>query len=196
MLEGSVRDSYLRRMSPDDFSSKRYGRLCLQTGSKRILQKGFCYYCGKPIPDRKKRKYCSDLCRYQNNPSFYWDDLCRLVYERDNRNCIICAKLGNDFRKNKQSHGVLIIHHAIPLELGGTSRLDNLYAVCEYHHRKLHSACAQCRRNLFFWDSPDGINHCSWYIELALYHLEYPHLTKLEKIAAQCICLDKFVGGN
>lgn len=57
-----------------------------------------------------------------------WDDLRRMIYERDHYECANCAA----------SDVELHAHHIVPLSLGGTNRMTNLITLCRTCHELLH----------------------------------------------------------
>jgi len=68
----------------------------------------------------RDRQLASDL------PS-YWSDLSQLAMERDNHRCGNCG-----------SEVDLLVHHIIPLSLGGSNELGNLRTLCRSCHARLH----------------------------------------------------------
>ncbi len=108
-----------------------YGSYKVLTGSEGT---GKCWWCGKPFPDNRARRFCSLPCRskYQNN--FYWTWAANNALRRARYRCHECGIKGK-----RRLH----VHHIVPLK--GSDRMvnllnkpDNLVVLCKKCHRKYH----------------------------------------------------------
>ncbi|MDP2918774.1 MAG: hypothetical protein Q8O43_00945 [Dehalococcoidia bacterium] len=46
-----------------------FGQYTILTGHEG---KGNCWFCGAGFPDKRSRRFCSNICRSKYQESFYW----------------------------------------------------------------------------------------------------------------------------
>ena len=68
----------------------------------------------------------STLLRTQFKASLMTNKFRQQVLERDNYTCNVC--------KQVYDRKILVVHHVIPLSLGGKDTLDNMITVCTKKH--------------------------------------------------------------
>lgn len=86
-----------------------------------------CLDCRRLIPSGSRCRACQR--RYR--PGVARSTLPRLAKARDGYRCRICGHPGSP-------DNPLVVHHLVPLALGGSNALDNLMTLCQRHHRELH----------------------------------------------------------
>jgi 5-methylcytosine-specific restriction endonuclease McrA len=94
--------------------------------------KGNCLYCGKPLPEHR-RKYCCDSHgnKYRIAVSEFeyldWRIMRRRVLKRDNHECQDCGAEADE------------VHHKLPIYKGGEEfDPDNCISLCHSCHVKRH----------------------------------------------------------
>ena len=106
-----------------------------------------CLYCNKEFPNKSNKKFCSrqhkSLYSRRKNYSIHNNRnkkknkrsagalLRELLFSFLGN---ICSKCGN----SKQEGNKLVIHHIVPIFLGGENIRENVTVLCEKCHKELH----------------------------------------------------------
>jgi 5-methylcytosine-specific restriction endonuclease McrA len=115
-----------------------------------------CTMCGRGYPQAgRSTGKCPDCQReYDRNRSRTRRATSSAVRDRDSRVWQL-ARAGARARDGGCAHrkrggcrGRLSVHHIVPLERGGTNRLDNLITLCRRHHDEAERSAANRRRTL------------------------------------------------
>jgi len=112
------------------------GQIAVCTGYEN---KGICRWCGGPLPDKRRKAYCSNKCQNNYEKTYIWpiarlEALKRANYKCQKEGCHV------DVKEMWES----AVHHIIPLN--GSYRFanplnhpDNLIVLCRKHHAKAHA---------------------------------------------------------
>lgn len=92
-------------------------------------EKGVCVWCGKPLPP-KKRRWCGACAMdYLRARGFLYRDDAIDANKKKNKGNLKCESCGCDI-KEEYGHIDCTVDHKLPLALGGTHELDNLWVLC------------------------------------------------------------------
>lgn len=92
-----------------------------------------CKHCGGKFKQRTSNMlYCSPKCNQEHRRSKLihyrqWLVLVEYCKERDNYKCVRCNDVEN-----------LLVHHVLPISLGGNNEYSNLITLCNPCHKKAH----------------------------------------------------------
>jgi 5-methylcytosine-specific restriction endonuclease McrA len=108
-----------------------YGAYKIITGNEGS---GRCWWCGGAFPDKRKRRYCSAVCRRKYEESFYWSWASVAAIRRARYRCKECGIKGK-----RRLH----VHHIIPLNgtdriVNALNRRENLVVLCRKCHQRKH----------------------------------------------------------
>jgi len=90
---------------------------------------GVCVFCGRPLPPRKRR-WCGECAvDYLRARGFTYrqDCIARVVKEFGTYHCEMC---GHHFENGVDDTSQWQVDHKVPLALGGSHDLSNLWLLC------------------------------------------------------------------
>lgn len=132
----------------------------------RYVPEGSCEWCGKPLPNKRRKSCCSEECNRK-----FLNRTCAVMYantgsaggyrnhifRRDNYTCQRCGTFHAYINENgiplPTTDGKLDLHHIKPVSQGGSDAPDNLVTWCRDCHREWHRKY----ENLSF---PQGKGEC------------------------------------
>lgn len=114
--------------------------------------KGRCIWCGKKLPKRKRR-YCSDICRRESWHSIHdlrVTSLRRYIHQRDKFECQKCGKHFSFFTPAgaELTYHSGHVHHIIPLYKGGADSHENMTLLCKECHKDKHRKYNESKKEI------------------------------------------------
>ncbi len=110
-----------------------------------------CWVCRSPLPNRRRKKYCSDACSLLYAQNHVWSCARWAALLRDKWRCVTC---GAKDKKVNGKYWSLEVNHIVPREGKGMTagchhHLDNLQTLCHTCHVKVTNQQSQARRDRF-----------------------------------------------
>lgn len=134
-----------RRFPGICLAAKEYGAEKVFIPAPKYENPRQCPWCGGEVKN-KRRRYCSDECRYRFERVTFWcrgrDAYSLRIEYRDNFTCQDCGEIHNYVNEHGMNipvdDGQLEVHHIIPLSKGGGNEPENLITLCKRCHKERH----------------------------------------------------------